>query len=205
MNDEAEGTGELGLECGDVDLAVALARVAVACFEVGAFGVDGDEEGGARDKLFVVHITGVHPRWGGVGFAAGCGRDAHAAKEGMERNSDAGREVGEHLVTVKPDDFGAGVGEVVRKEAAPSTEGVACPGNVNLDLLDTDFEDVAGFGFSDSDGAGEDMAAGAFVGCGKFGVDVTDVLRDFGGGNAERFEALGRAAGGEGLHADGIA
>ncbi len=121
VEDELEGAGELGFHGGDVDLAVALAGVAVAGFEVGAARVDGDEEGGAGDELLVVHVAGVHPGWGGVGFAAG-GGDAHGAEEGVEGDVDAGGEVGEHAVAVEADDLGAGVGEVVGEEAAAGAE-----------------------------------------------------------------------------------
>ena len=165
MDDELEGAGELGFEGGDVDFAVALAGVAVACFEEGAFGVDGDVEGGAGDHLLVVDVAGVHPGWGGVVLAGGLGRgDAHAAEEGMERDVDAGGEVADHLFAVEGDDAGVAVGEVVGEEAAAGAEAVAGPGDVDVDFLNADFEDVAGFGFGDGDGAGEDVAAGAFFG-----------------------------------------
>ena len=97
------------------------------------------------------------------------------------------------------------VGEVVGEEAAAGAEGVAGPGDVDVDLLNADFEDVAGFGFCDGDGAGEDVAAGAFFGGGIVLIDVGDVGGDVGFGYAEGLEALGRAAGGEGLDLDGVA
>ena len=98
VDDELEGSGELSFKGGDVDFAVALSGVAVADLKVGAFGVDGEIEGGAGDDLLVVHVAGVHPGWGGVVLAAGCGGDAHAAEEGMERDVDAGSEVADHLL-----------------------------------------------------------------------------------------------------------
>ena len=61
VHDELEGAGELGLHGGDVDLAVALAGVAVACLEECSLGVDGDIERGAGDHFFVVDVAGVHP------------------------------------------------------------------------------------------------------------------------------------------------
>lgn len=206
MDDELEGSGELGFEGGNVDLAVALGGVAVACFEERAFGVYGIEDGGAGDEFFIVHVAAVHPGWGGVVLAGGLGRcDADAAEEGVERNVDAGGEVADHLFAIKGDEAGVAVGEVVGEEAAAGAEGVAGPGDVDVDFLDADFEDVAGFGFGYGDGAGEDMAAGTFVGGGDFGVDVGDVGRDVGFGDAEGLEALGWAAGGEGLDRDSVA
>ncbi len=78
----------------------------------------------------------------------------------------------DHLFAVEGDDGGVAVGEVVGEEAATGAEAVAGPGDVDGDLLDADFEDVAGFGFGDGDGAGEDVAAGAFFRGGDLGVDV---------------------------------
>ncbi len=205
MDDELEGAGELGFEGGDVDFAVALAGVAVACFEEGGFDVDRDEEGGAFDQLLVVHVSGVGSGRRGVEFACGFGRgDAHAAEEGMQRDGDAGGEGGGHFLEVEWDGFGEAVGEVFGEEAVFSGS-VAGPGDVYVDFLDADFEDVAGFGFGDGDGPGEDVAAGAPVGGGDLVVDVGDVGWDVGGGDASGFEAVGRAAGGEGLDDDGVA
>jgi hypothetical protein len=206
VDDELEGSGELGFEGGDVDFAISLVGVAVSCFKESAFGVDGIEDGGAGDELFVVHVAAVHPGWGGVVLAGGLGRcDADAAEEGVERNVDAGGEVADHLFAIEGDEAGVTVGEVVGEEAAADAEAVAGPGNVDVDFLDTDFEDVAGFGFGDGDGAGKDVAAGTFVGGGDFGVDVGDVGWDVGFGDAEGLETLGWAAGREGLDGDGVA
>src|SRR6185437_11046692 len=84
-------------------------------------------------------------------------------------------------------------------------EAVAGEVGVELNFEDADLEDVAGFGFSDGDGAGEDMAAGAAVFFGDLFVDGVEPCGDLGGGDALMFEALGRAAGGGGLHDDGVA
>ncbi len=91
------------------------------------------------------------------------------------------------------------------RKAAAGSEAVAGPGDVDRDLLDADFENVAGFGFGDGDGAGEDMAAGTFVARRDLRVDVADVLRDVGRLDADLFEVLRWAAGGEGLDGDGVA
>ena len=123
----------------------------------------------------------------------------------MERDVDAGSEVADHLFAIEGDESGAAVGEVVGEKAAADAEGVAGPGNVDIDFLNTNFEDVAGLGFLDGDGAGEDVAAGTFFGGGDLGVDVVDVRGDVGGGDAEGFEARAGAAGGEGLDGDGVA
>ena len=109
----------------------------------------------------------------------------------MEGDVDAGGEVADHLGAVERDDAGFAVGEVVGEEAAAGAEGVACPGDVDVDLLDADFEDVAGFGFGDGDRAGEDVAAGTFFGGGEVFVDVGYVGGYVGFGYSERFEAFG--------------
>ena len=123
----------------------------------------------------------------------------------MEGDVDAGGEVAEHLVAVEGDDLGAGVGEVVRQEAAAGAEGVAGPGDVEGDLLDADLEDVAGGGVGDGDGAGENVASRAFFGCGDVFVDLTDVRGDVGGLDAGGFKACGVATGVEGLDGDCVA
>jgi hypothetical protein len=147
----------------------------------------------------------VHPGWGGVVLAAGGWGDSHGAEEGVESDGDAGGEGSGHAVAVERDDAGVGVREVVGEEAAASAEGVAGPGDVDGDLEDADLEDVAGFGLFDGYGSGEDVAAGAALGGGDFGVDVGYVGGYVGGFDAEGLEALGWAAGGEGLHDDGVA
>ncbi len=63
------------------------------------------------------------------------------------------------LGAVERDDAGFAVGEIVGEEAAACAEGVAGPGDVNVDLLDADFEDVAGLRFFDCYWPGEDVAA----------------------------------------------
>ena len=123
----------------------------------------------------------------------------------MQGDVDAGGEVADHLVAVEGDDAGFAVGEVVGEEAAAGAEGVAGPGDVDVDLLDADFEDVAGFGFCDGDGAGEDVAAGAFFGWRGLWCRCRRRRGDVGVGDAEGLEALGWAAGGEGLDFDGVA
>ena len=205
MDDELEGAGELGFDGGDIDFAVALAGVAVAGFEEGSFDVDGDEEGGAFDQFLIVHVAGVGSGRSGVEFAGGFGwRDAHAAEEWMQGNGDAGGEGGGHLFEVEGDGLGEAVGEVFGEETVFAGS-VASPGDVDVDFLNADFKDVAGFGLGDGDGAGEDVAAGASVGGGDFVVDGADVVGDIGGGDAGGLEAGGWAAGGEGLDGDGVA
>ena len=154
VDDELEGSSELGFESGDVDLAIALAGVAVTYFEVRTFGVDGEIDGGAGDEFLVVHVAAVHPGWGGVVLAAGCGGDAHAAEEGVKRDVDAGSEVADHPGAIERDEAGVAVGEVVGEEAAAGTEGVTGPSDVDVDLLDANFEDIAWFGSVDGYGTG---------------------------------------------------
>ena len=205
MDEELEGAGELGFEGGDIDFSVALTGVTIADFEERPFNVDWNEEGCAFDELFVVHVSGVGSGRGRVEFAGGFGwGDAHATEERMQRDGDAGGEGGGHLFEVERDGFGEAVGEVLGEEAVFSGS-VAGPGDVYVNFLDADLEDVAGLGFGDGDGAGEDVAAGAPVGGWDFVVDVGDVGWDVGWGDASGLEAVRRAAGGEGLDDDGVA
>ena len=72
-------------------------------------------------------------------------------------------------------------------------------------MEDADFEDVAGFGAGDGDGAGEDVAAGAALGLRDAGVERGEPVGDFGGLDAFGLEAVGWAAGGGRLHDDRVA
>lgn len=176
MHDELKGSGELSFERCDIDFAIALVGMAVARFKERTFGVDGIVNRRAGDQLFVVHIAAVHPGRGGVVTTCGFGRgDADAAKERMKGNFNAGGKVADHLFAVEGDDASFAVRKVVGQEATADSEGVARPRDVDVDFQDADFEDVAWLGLFDGDRAGEDVAAGAFVGCRDFGVDVSDV------------------------------
>ena len=127
-------------------------------------------------------------------------------KKGWRGMSMPGAKSAVMLGAVEGDDLGAAVGEVVGEEAAAGAEAVAGEVGVDVDFQDADFEDVAGFGFFDGDGAGEDVAAGAAVGLRDSGVEGGEPGGDLvGGGRLRRLEAVGRAAGGGGLHDDGVA
>jgi hypothetical protein len=204
MNDELEGSGELSFKRSDIDFPVALTGVAVAYFKVRAFGVDREIDGGTGDELLVVHIAAMHPGGSGVVLAAGRSGDTHAAEEGMKRNVDAASEVADHLGAIERDEAGMAVGEVVGEKTAAGAEGVARPGDVDVNLLDANFKDVAGFGSIDGDRTSKNVASGAFVGGGIVFVDVVDVGGDVGRRDAEGLETLAGAAGGESLNPNSV-
>ena len=202
-DEESERAGEGGFEGGDIDFAIALGCVAVADFEEGAGGVNGDEEGGSGDEAFVVEIAGVGAGRGAADPAGGfVGGNAHAAEERLKRDVDAIGEVGGHAVFVEGDDLGFLEGEVFGEEAEARGEAVVGVGEHEIDFEDADFEDVAGLGGFDEDGAGEDVAAGAFVF--DLGVDVAEGLLDLLGGDSGAAQA-GGAVGEEGLDFDRVA
>ena len=126
-----------------------------------------------------------------------------AAKERVQRNGDAGGESGGHAVQVERDDLLVALGKVLGEEAVLAGA-VAGPGYVDVHFLDAHFEDVAGLGLLDGDGAGEDVASGAAVGERDLVIDIADVVGDLGVGDAAGFEAIRRAAGGERLHNDSV-
>jgi len=74
-----------------------------------------------------------------------------------------------------------------------------------MDFFDADFEDVAGLGFGNGDGAGQNMTSRATGFLGDLVVHVVEVGWDVFVGDAFGFEAGARAAGGEGLHDNGVA
>ena len=109
----------------------------------------------------------------------------------------------DHRCAVQRNDLGAAVGIVIGQEAATGAKAVAGEGNVDVDLEDLDFEDIAGFGFGDSDGAGKDMTSGTFVL--DLAINVGVIGRNIGGRDALLHQSLGGTAGGEGLNADRVA
>ena len=195
MDDELEGSRELGLKGGYINFAVALPCVAVAGLEECALGVHGDEERGAFNHLLVVHVASVDARRRRVQFAGRTRRrNAHAAEEGMQRNGDAGGKGAGHVREVKRDDLLVALGKVLGKKAVLACA-VAGPGNVDVHFLDAYFQHVAGFGFLNGDGAGEDVASGAAVRERDLVVDVANVVGDLGARDAAGFEAIRGAAG----------
>ena|SRR5215469_13052986 len=121
----------------------------------------------------------------------------------MKHDIDSGSEVREHGSAIEWDDLVAAVWVVHGQEASVETEAIACEVGINVDLQNLDFEDVAGLGFFNRDGAGEDVAAGTFVG--HLFVDRGGVGRDIFRLDTAGDETVGWAAGREGLHRDGVA
>ena len=203
VHDELEGSAQESLHCGDINLAVALARMAVANLEERSFDMYRDVERGARHQFLVIHVAGVHPRRRAVDASRGWGRgNTHAAEEGVQRNLDARCELGHHPLAVEGDNFRSAVRIVVGQKSASGCKAIAGEGCVEVDLEDLHFEHVAGLSFGDVDGAGKDMAARSLVL--HLAVDVGVVGRDVGGGDAFLFQSLRGAAGGERLDMDGI-
>ncbi len=107
----------------------------------------------------------------------------------MQRDDDAGGEGGGHGLLVERDDLHPRIGELVGEIAGPVAEGVVGVGDGQLDLVDADFQSIAGLRALDIDRAGEDVAAGALVGDG--GDDVAQGLLDVRRGDAGFFERGG--------------
>ena len=61
-NDELKDAYERRFECRDVNLAITLTRVAVADFEEAAGDMNGNEERGSGDELFVVEVARMDAR-----------------------------------------------------------------------------------------------------------------------------------------------
>src|SRR5437764_9244485 len=101
-------------------------------------------------------------------------RHADAAKERMQRNIDAVREMRNHLLRVELNDPHARIRKVFREVAAPRTERVVGVWNGQLDILDSNFEHVARLGAFDKDWASENVTARPFVR--DFAIDVAQRL-----------------------------
>src|SRR5579883_252594 len=203
-HDELEGSRERGFHRGDVRLAIALSGVAVAGLEERAFHVYRNVEGGALDEVFVIQIAGVDAGRAAVDAAGDLRRrHPHAAEERMERDCDAGAEMGDHALAVERDDLAAASLEIPRRQhAAVRAEAVRGIRGVEPDLADADLQRVAGLGAFDINRPRQNVAARAPVL--DFGVDGLqfglDVLL------LDSAVAQGRrVVGAEGLDLDGVA
>src|SRR5215475_4438027 len=82
-HDELEAAAQAGLDCGKIDLALALGGVAVADREQGARRVDWHVERSPGCDILVVDIPGVDARWRAANAAhRGQRRKTHGAEEG---------------------------------------------------------------------------------------------------------------------------
>jgi hypothetical protein len=110
--------------------------------------------------------------------------------------------MGHHAVAVERDDLHADVGEIVGEEACARAESIVGVGEGEGDLLDADFQNVAGLGLFNINRSCKDVPAGAFV----FDVVIDGSQRrfDLGARDSDGFEARG-TVGDEGFDLDGVA
>src|SRR5580698_2854740 len=115
MHDEAKGSSEKCLHRSDINLAIALACMPIACFEKSSLGMNRDIKCCARDKLLVIHVARVHPRRGAVETPRRLRRSyAHTAKERMQRNLDSRCKFCNHPLTIEWNNLRSAVRIVVR-------------------------------------------------------------------------------------------
>ena len=129
VNNETEGPGEKCFHSSDVDFTVALASVTIARFEEAAFGQHRIENAAAGDEFLVIHVAALHCWWPAADTSL-TGRNAHAAEEWMQRDDDAGTEVGDHLFAVERNDLRFGIRKFTLKKAGSSTEVISGEGSV---------------------------------------------------------------------------
>ena len=137
-----------------------------------------------------------------VDLAAGR-RDPHAAEEGVQRQLDAWREVGDHFVAVERNDFKAAVGILHGQKAAAESEGIAGEVDIDIDLENLHLEHIAGFCLGDCDRPGQNVSARTDVL--HFLVDRVGVGRNLIRLDATAHHLLGRTARRECLDSDRIA
>ena len=200
-HDELESPGEGRFHGGDIDFAVALPGMSVTGLEERTGCMDGKVESGPGDQFFVVQIAAVNPWRTAVNAARGGGRrNAHAAEEWPQGNLDSLVEDADHALTVETDQFGAVVREVVGQIALGGPEIVLCVGQVQVNFLNSHFEDVAGLGTFYIDWPGKPVTA--WSGVARAVADDFEVGGNFCLGHAERFGSEGVA---HGLDGDGVA
>src|SRR5579871_945146 len=201
-HDELKRADEGSFECGDVNLAIALAGVAVANFKERAGRIDGNEKRGSGDELFVVEIAGVEPGRSAADASGGFGRsNTHAAEEGADGNLDVLGKMRDHLLAIERNDLHTRVGKLVGQKAGTGAKTVIGERNSQFDGLDANFERDTDLRVFDVNRTGEDVSAGSFVL--YLFEDGAHGGLDLIGWKPGGFETLG-AAGDHGFDFDGI-
>src|SRR6266705_670462 len=186
-HDQLNRADERRFHGGDVNLAVSLARMAIARQKQRAARVNGNEEHRARDQFLVVEITRVNPRRRAAYPARHVRqRDAEASEERPQRYFYSIREAADHSLLVERDDLYFRIWKVLGEKAPPGTKCVVRIRYRKLDRLDADFEDVPRLGALDEDRPGQYVPAWSFVG--DFLVDVTKRLFNLFRWNTGAFE-----------------
>src|SRR5438067_550009 len=148
--------------------------MAVAGFKQRAFRMNRNIERGSGDEFLVIHISGVHPRRTAVQLAARWPSNPHATEKRVQRNFYAGGEFCNHALAIERDHFRSRVREIIGEKPTPGSEAVTCVENIDVDLLDIDFEHIAGLGFGNRDGTGKNVTAWTFVD--DLGMNIAIVL-----------------------------
>src|SRR5438067_3250517 len=113
-------------------------------------------------------------------------RYTDAAKERMQRNIDAVREVRDHLLRVERNDPHARIRKIFRDVPASGTERVVGVWNGQLDFFNPNFEHVTRLGVFYKDWASENVTARPFVR--DFAIDVSQRLLNILGLDARTFK-----------------
>ena len=134
--------------------------MAVADLEESTFRVNGDEECRANDQVLIVEVAGVNP-WRRTADASGDFRrgHAHASEKRMQGDLDSFSKERDHASLVQRNDFPSRIREILRQEAAAGKESVEGIWKGETDLLDSNFQDVAGLGTLDVDRSGQYVPA----------------------------------------------
>jgi len=118
--------------------------VAIANLEQRPARVNRDKKRRPCDQLLIVQVSRVNPWWiaadapGDIWWG-----DAHAAEKWVKRNIDSGSKIRDHAFRIQGDGSRSCVRVIIWQEAAARCEGVQCIRNCQLDLLDSDFQDVS--------------------------------------------------------------
>src|SRR5690242_12370184 len=202
-HDKLERARQRGLHRGDVDLAVALSRMAVADLKQRAPGMNGNVQRSARNEILVVQIAGVDPRRSAADSpVAVWGRYTHASEKWPKRYLDQIRETGQHPLAIERDNLRPGVRKIVRQEAGSRPETIVSKGGCQFDCLNPNLQHIARFGTVNIHRTSEDVPSRSPVG--NLLVDIAKGVGNLAGWSARRFQSS-RAAGGDGLDLHRIA
>src|SRR5579859_2543055 len=164
VNDKAKRTGQKCLHRSDIDLAIALAGMAVANLKECPRRMNGNEQSRTRHEFFIVNVAGVHPRRSTVIFPGRLRRSyAHASKKRMQWNLNPWAETSKHLFAIEGNDFAASIREIVREKTSAYRESVARKRYVDVNFFNLYLEHVARLCICNRNGPGKDVSSGTTI------------------------------------------
>jgi hypothetical protein len=158
MQHELESAGQVGLERGQADFAVALHGMTVAGGEIRARHENRQIERGADEKFLVVHVAAELARFDRAARpVVRPRRHRQNSEEGSQSNRRAPWQRTGHRLPIDRDDAAAKLRIVFRERAAQRADQIPAPVDGQRYVLDTHLEGIARLGAAHGHGPGQDV------------------------------------------------